>query len=197
MEPLATDIDVIERLRGRTLTAGETESLDALLVDASATVRRGAGGQIISRATSTMRLPVKSGRVRLPQRPVVSVTAVTDIAGNPLVHSWDGLDMVTVQSNVDSWSAEPWRNGIRAVDVTFVHGYDPVPDEVIGVVCSVVLRALGRPVDGGATQSETIAGYSYTVGVIGAAGPMGLLPAEREILAPYGRVVGSVIVGPS
>ena len=45
--------------------------------------------------------------------------------------------------------------------------------------------------------AETIAGYSYTMGAVGAAGGFGLLADEREILDRYRRKGGFVQIGPT
>jgi hypothetical protein len=194
MDPLATTADLEDRL-GRSLTPAEAARADTLLVDASASVRTFTHQQL-SQDTSTVRLRVRRGKVRLPQRPVTAVTTVADVNGNQMTFTWVGDETVVVQTNLDPFSFEPWRNGIAVVDVTYTHGYAMLPDTIIGVVCSVVLRALGRrPEDSGIT-SETVAGYSYTLGSAAAAGGFGLLPDERDALIGYRPVGGFAQVGP-
>lgn len=190
--PLATLADIVQRL-GRDLTAAEAIRVEALSRDASASVRNYMR-QDISAATSTVRLRVRGTKVRLPQRPVTAVTTVANVNGGPIMFSaWEGFDTITISSNLlDTFAWEPFRYGIAAVDVTYTHGWDPVPDDIVGVVCSIVLRALGRePVDAGIT-SESIAGYSYQLGSAAAAGGFGMLQAEKDVLDTYGRVGGRV-----
>lgn len=186
MDPLATEADIVARL-GRALTAAEAARIDALLADASGSVRRYIP-QDLTEATTTDRLKIRNGRVKLPQRPVTAVTAVVSPNGDPVIFQWDGADSIAVGCNVpDTFAWEPFRNGMPFVDVTSTHGYAVMPDDIIGVVCSIVMRALGRdPVDAGIT-SESIQGYSYSLGAAGAAGALGMLQAEKDILDAYKR----------
>lgn len=196
LAPLATAADVTERL-GRVLTDTEAIRVSALLRDASASVRNYMR-QDITEATTTVRLRVRNGKIRLPQRPVISVTSVANVVGGPIMFStWEGFDTITTSTSVlDSFAVEPYRYGIFAVDVTYKHGYAAVPDDIVGVVCSIVMRALGRePADAG-IMSESIQGYSYSVGAAGAAGAFGMLQAERDILDTYGRPGGRVDTAP-
>lgn len=189
MADLATSADVAARL-GRDLTPVETIKIPALLQDASASVRNYTHQYIEQVIDDTVTLRVRNARIRLPQRPV---TAVSLGAGPPGSFQWLGDDKIFVGSSIpDTFGWEPWRYGIRAVTVTYTHGYNPIPDDIIGVVCSIVMRALGRePTDAGMT-SESIQGYSYTIGVVGAAGALGLLNSEMAILDAYCQVGGNV-----
>lgn len=181
MDPLATVTDLQGRLR-RTLTTDEQTQAGLLLVDASAAVR-GYTRQQITAATSTDLCRLYGGTmeqegvwypavVRLPQRPVTAVSVVVDLDGDPVEFAWDGGQLVGVRK--------------APVRVTYVHGWaadDPVMDIVKAIVCAAAARALGRDPEDGAVQQETIAGYSYTVGAVGAAGAVGLLPAEQAALS--------------
>lgn len=195
-EPLATLNDVIDRL-GRDLTAGEAARIDALLLDVSASVRKYTG-QDFTEATTTLRTRVRRGVVTLPQRPVTAVTSVDNVATSTATFfRWDGLDRVTfAMSELDAWQWEPFRigTGPPVVDIEYTHGYDPIPDDIIGVVSSIAMRALGRKPEEGAVQQESIAGYSYSIGSAGAAGGFGMLPDERSVLDRYRRVGGWVDV---
>lgn len=195
LAPLATIYDVESRL-GRNLSDTESARVGALLRDASVSVRNYMR-QDITEATTTERLRVRNGRVLLPQRPVTAVTAAANVAGGPAAYQWDGFDRIYTASNVpDPFGWEPFRNGITAVNVTYTHGYAVIPDDIVGVVCSIVIRALGRePVDAGLV-SETIQGYSYQLGSAAAAGGFGMLQAERDILDTYQRVGGRIDTSP-
>lgn len=193
---LATPDDILARL-GRGFTERESSRVSALLRDASASVR-GYTHQTISEVVGdAVRLRVHGGRVRLPQRPVTSITSVAPIAGGPVYFYWEGFDTLNAQpTGLDTFGWEPFHNGIVAVNVVYTHGYNPIPDDIVGVVCAKVARSLGREFADGGLQSERFEEYSYTVGSAGAAGAYGLLPDEREILDGYRRVGGSVQVGP-
>lgn len=192
MADLATVADV-EGALGRNLTEVEAARISHLLRTASATIRNHTG-QLFTKVENDVRtFKVKRGKVRLPQRPVIAVTSVKDSNDNTLLFQFDGDDTLKTSTNLDPFSYVPWVNGIQAVTVTYSHGYEAIPDEIIGVMCSVVMRSLGRePVDAGIT-SETIAGYSYQVGAVGAAGAVGLLDSERKVLDTFKRRVTTPI----
>jgi len=179
------------------MTDVEAVRVGALIADASATIRIYTR-QTITEETTTDVLQIRNGRIRLPQRPVTDVATVVNVNGDPVLYQRWGNDQISASSNVpDNWAWEPWRNGVNALTVTYTHGYNPVPDEIVGVCCSIVMRAFGRdPIDAG-IQSESIQGYSYTLGTIGAAGPIGLLQSEKDILDVYCRVGGQIITTPA
>jgi hypothetical protein len=221
--PLATAADIEARL-GRSLSADETGRVEALLVDASAAVR-GYTRRGFTSGTSTVRLRARGGQLRLPQRPVSSITSVKYVANGVATTVtpfwWDGLDTVYLrnagyQSNWGgAWADDfddgssgsasgglgyRWDSGggLRTAsqpvfEVEYVHGADTAPDEIVAVVCSVVLRAFGHRPDQGALQSENIQGYSYSVGSAGAAGPLGLLPDEKATLDRHRQPVAGTL----
>lgn len=189
LNPLTTYQEVEARL-GRTLTPDEQTRVDTLIIDASAAVRL-VTGQDFDEATTTKRLKVKRRKVRLPQRPVTAVSAVIDINANPVLFTWLGDDSVQVGRNVpDDFGWNPWRTDVSVVDVTYTHGYAATPDVVVAVVCGIVLRAFGTNPTATGVQQESIGGYSYSIGAAAAAGGVGMLPAEREALRPFGPRAG-------
>ena len=190
---LATTDDLEQRL-GRDLTDSELIRATALLDDVSASVC-GYTGQSFAAATTTARFKIRNGIVRLSQRPVLAVTAVKDTNGNDAAYEWDTFDRLDVRTQVfDSWSMEPYRTALRYVDVTYEHGYGDVPPDILGLVCSITLRALGQDPTEGGVVSEQIDGYSYRLGSASGAGAYGLLPDERECLDRYKRLGGTVVL---
>lgn len=197
MTALATEHDVEERL-GRPLTTTESERLGAILDDVSAAVRSYTGRTFTSQEhTLRVRVRGRNSSVRLPQAPVTAITSVHAInddgtTGTALA-AWrfDGIDTIFVAGpstviNASSGCAP------AVVEIVYTAGYTTSPADILGIVCAVSLRALGRqPLDGG-LNSETIDGYSYSVGSTGAAGPFGFLPDERAILDTY-RLQASTI----
>lgn len=189
MAALATTDDLADRL-GRSFSADEAAQAALLLDDASAAVR-GHTGQQFTEDTTTERLRVRNGRVRLAQLPVTDVDGVTDIDGNDVAFTWDGGERLDVSSSVpDNWAWEPRKSGLAYVDVTYTHGYATIPDVIVAVVCQMAGRALGRPADETGVTQESIAGYSYTVGAAAAAGAVGMLADERAVLDRYRRIGG-------
>ena len=133
---LATIADVEARL-GRDLTAGETSQANAWLTDASAMfVQRAI--QKFEVSESTVRLFPRDGVVRLIQRPVIEVTSVTDIDGAEIDFTFDGH-----QSIYELGSYTP-------VIVTYDHGSDTIPEDVVAVVAGMVVRTLLIPDDAAA-----------------------------------------------
>lgn len=196
MTDLAT-LDDLEARLGSPINENDQLRMSALLQDASATVRDYCGQTFTLVEDETIRLSVKRRMVKLPQRPVVDVSAVQDVNGNDVLFTWENGDRLEVAHNLDAWSFEQWAGGIKWVDVTYTHGSDPVPDQIIAVVCSVALRAFGREAtDSGVTQ-ETIGSYSYGYGSTAGAGPLGLLQDERRVLDRYRRQASSVTVSPA
>jgi hypothetical protein len=170
---LTTDIVAIERAL-------------ALLADASAVVR-GYTGQDFTQATTTDRVQVKRGWVKLPQRPVTAVSAVRDTNNNQILFQWLSGDRVQIQPNLDEFSNVPWQGGLKLVDVTYTHGYATVPDEIVAVVCQIAGRALGTSPDAAALTSEGIGSYQYATGGAAASGAAGMLAGERAVLDRYRR----------
>lgn len=190
MDPLATVDDLTAR-SPRALTTDELVRAEALLEDASANVRR-VSAQQFTPGTSTVILPVRRGRVRLPQRPVTAVTSVQTLTGTDIAHRVAGNDIRLDLDPINAWEVEPFRCKPEEVEVVYDHGDETVPPLVVGIVCSVVLRALGTdPTQTGITQ-ESIDGYSVSTGTIGAAGAVGLLPSEEEALREFRRPAGPI-----
>ena len=189
MADLATVADLEARL-GRSLDATETARAEALLAGASARVRSYTG-QEFEQSTSTDRVRVRDGRVRLPQRPVTAVTAIADTDGNDVDFTWYAGELVDV-----GWSSRidriGYRYSTRWLDVTYTHGYATIPDDVVEVVCQMVLRAFGVDPEASGLSQESIGSYSYSVGAVAASGSVGLLGDERGALDVYRRVGGTI-----
>lgn len=195
---LATAADVEYRL-GRAFTDTETRRVDALLVDASAAVRRVATQHFTPDTSTDVRLTVgRAGKVRLPQRPVTNVTTVTNITGTEVPYVQVGNELRLDLDPLNAWEIHPFRCGVSEVLVTYEHGGD-VPADIVGVVCAMTLRGLGtNPTNPAGIAQESIDGYSYTSGggvavaTTSAAGGMGMLPSEIAICEAYRRPRGPI-----
>lgn len=110
-----------------------------MLANVSATVRRLAGGQHITRGTTTAELYPVDGRVILPQSPVVSVSEV-EADGKTLAPTEytrrRGLIFVS-----------PYTDTVR---VTYTHGFAEIPGDLKRIILDSSSRALDG--SGGATQ---------------------------------------------
>lgn len=205
MEPLATTDD-LEAVLGRTLTDTEAARVEALLVQASAVVRR-RSTQDFTQAETIIRLHIRDGFAVLPQRPVNDVSTVQTIDGNDVWYQWDGLDRIIVDPSraINDFELNTLAYPPPTIDVTYDHGYAPtdddppastIPADVVALVCQVVLRTLGQDPTAAGMQQESIAGYSYSVGSAAAAGVVGLLPAEAEFLDTFRRRGATGRIGP-
>lgn len=206
---LAQLVDIEDRI-GRNLNVTEQRIASTVLHDASTSVRLYTGQQFTqpvdsdgNPVPSVVKLKVRNGKVRLSQRPVISVDAATatafDQTEQPIFFWWDGIQTVILQPNVPNFFAwEPFRVDVNTVTMTYHHGYptDELPPALVGIVAQIVGRALGKSlIDTGLTQ-ETIEGYSYNLGSAAAAAGFGLLPAEKDALDKFTRSASVATVGP-
>lgn len=133
LQPLATVADLTAR--GVTVTAGETTKVTTWFNEASEVIRDAAGVPI-SRETSTVVLEGSCDRwLRLPGQPVVSVASV----------EIDGTAVTDFRLRSGQlWRATGWQSTWEPsdVEVTMTHGLLEVPEDVVGLVCVLVLRAL-------------------------------------------------------
>jgi hypothetical protein len=174
--PLATP----EQLAARMTATATPERVDAALTDASATVRSYTG-QHFTRAVTTDTLASHCcAQVRLPQRPVQEVL---DVLVGDVVATWrfNGTDRVDI-----TWP----RAGAWYAAVTYDHGYDEIPDDIVAVVCNVAARSLASPPERAGMTQQSITNYSESFGSVGASGPVGLFADEQAILSRYRRSGG-------
>lgn len=195
-EPLATSDDVVERL-GRALTTVEAAKIDALLLDVSSAIRAYTHQTFTVHETTAL-LPIRNRAVRLPQGPVTAVASVEDGLGNDLSYQWlTGDERITLFSSgwLNEWELNivPGSSVAKAA-VTYTHGYYPIPDDIVGMACHIALRSIGTPSIESGMTSETIAGYSYTIGSTAGAGPFGIFDDEKVILDRYQRLAGPIPV---
>lgn len=195
LPPLAT-AEQLGAMQGQVLTGDRLAQATVLLEMASDEVR-GYLKQEVTAGTSTITVPLRRSdpyedpcraEVWLPQRPVNDVTAVTVDGEVPVRWWWQG-DRVYVPYTL-------WRSGQHRppqVQVTYEHGWDPVP----GDIRNVVLQAAGRVfVNPSQIRSEVVGGIStvYAVPVSGQALGVLLTSAEEKTLDRYKRRAGTTRV---
>lgn len=122
----------------------------------------------------------------LPEAPVDTVTEVVEAVGRttektlagPLASSpvWE-WDEDGVLERIDGGIFTRRR---RFYQVTYSHGFDVVPDEVLGIVLEAASRGMANP-EG--LRQETLGRYSYTVA--GEDAGVGLYAAELRTLDAY------------
>lgn len=171
MDPLASLTDLSDRL-GRPLTATEEARAQALLADASAKVRSYTRQNFTRTDSEIVVVRAQQGEIRLPQRPVIDVTAVVAIGAGgapdvPVVGwQWDGLDIIRAVTDSPIINLpEDWYDDVDSYPgtyrVTYSHGDAQVPDTVVAVVARMVLRTLTAPTLAGGVTGETIGPYTY------------------------------------
>lgn len=168
--------------------------IGALLTDASAAVRSWTKQDFTTRQTTIGIRPV-GYRLKLPQRPVVGVQSVGVIlpgSSTPVTLPgwyWDGSNEVWLIEgnqivNLPEELAGLLQWQTPTCQVTYTHGYDQIPDDVVGVVCSMVIRVYTAPGLGGVV-SESVGEYSYRLSDTMVQGPMTLTPSEKDALSSY------------
>ncbi len=196
MDPLASLTDLSDRL-GRPLTAAEEARASALLADASAKVRSYTKQNFTRTDDETVVVRAQQGEIRLPQRPVIDVTAVVAIGAGgapdvPVVGwRWDGLDIIRVAADTSVINLpEDWYDDVEAYPgtyrVVYSHGDAQVPDIVVAVVARMALRTLTAPTMAGGITGETIGPYTYRTDGSGVGTAVLMTDEDRRELADAG-----------
>lgn len=168
LAPLATVAD----LTARNFDTTDTALVDALLASVSAAVRDAAGCPI-STVEVTETLPgTREQFLPLSVGPVRAVTSV-EVEGVP-VTDWKLRDNRL-------WRSHGWRGQHRDVEVTYTAGFDPVPADIVNLVCTFVGAGLiaaandatGAMVRDRALSYERVDDYQY-----------GLRSGEEEVIDP-------------
>lgn len=140
MSQFATNAELATRL-GLTFSAAEQTRADGLLISASGLIQQ-YSGQTIERVTGETftRKGSYSDRIRLPQRPVVSIASVT-LAGVALVEGTDfHLDGDELVRSSSGWGY-PWQTLV----VVYTHGYQTIPETIKAICKEMVVRVWVNP----------------------------------------------------
>lgn len=189
MAPLATVADL--EVRGVTIDPSEV-AVVAVYLDVASTLVRGAAGSPISQMTSTVVLEGEPGpRLKLPGPPVRSVSAV--LVDGQAVTGWKLVSGAL-------YGAAGWRPGPdpSEVTVTYVHGLDEVPADIVDLVCRLAGQELlsfrsGEGVSRAVSQ-ERIGDYAVTYGDT-ETGTMSLTQFQcSRLAARFGGGVGTARV---
>jgi len=194
LPPLVKVGDVTDRLPSG--IAIDENRIITLIKDASAAVRRFTKQQFTVTTTTSNIRPI-GYKLKLPQRPVLDVIdiqiklpgAQAGVYTSIPSWYWDGSDEVwlvdgsaVVNLAEDVISALQYMTPVCRV--TWQHGYNEIPDDVVGVVCSMVARLLSAPGLGGVI-SESVGEFSYRLSDAAVQGPMTLTQSEKDILSSY------------
>lgn len=185
LDPLATESDLPASVDVSDLTLVRQK-----LAAASDAVRDAAGSPI-SLATSTVKVGAPSGQwLQLPAQPVRSVSAVS--IDGVAVTDWALIDGALYRAA--GWSCLP-----AVVEITFTSGFDPVPADVIDLVCQFAIAGLLTANDGARTglAYESIDDYrvGYQQGGEATASAMEVPARTRQMLRSRFGVGGSYVTG--
>lgn len=174
LTPLATAADM--------LAFGYTPVDDEWLVRASTRIRT-AIKQDITPGTSIAKLS-GFGPWILPQRPVTAVLSVEDVGGNPV-----DFELRSQTIHISQFGYRFPYPGSRPLPIVFVeysHGFDPVPDGLVELTCSIASRIANMPeqVAMGA-RTEQAGGEAVTWGVEAFNSAAGLTAGELKILRTF------------
>lgn len=158
----------------------------------------------------THRIRPTGDRLKLPQRPVVSVDNIQVVYNNTLISAvnwvFDGYDEIWFYNdatviNLAADLADLFAYNTPVCQVTYTYGYTEVPADVKMVACNLVTRAYYTP-NAGALMAESAGPYNYRLNMTRAAanagggpspmGMFGLTADEREILNQYKRAATTI-----
>lgn len=184
----------LDDLEVRGVTFSDPSRADAVIADVSASIRAYTGQEFDLVEDDEVRLRVRNATVRLPQRPVVEVSAVADTDGNSLEFTWDSGDVIALAAfdSLRYFEVEPFRYRDRWIDVTYTHGYETVPEDIVAVACSLAASALSRDAGALGVTQESAGPFSRS---FGDPSPMSLGIGDRTTLDRYRRPVGLIRVG--
>lgn len=208
LPPLVTVADLEAAMQ---VTAGAlpAASADLAIRRASARVRRYTQQDITLVTDETIELPGGERTLRLPQFPLIvdaghllTVVEVAEFGGV----DWDaveGRDYSRLGNELTR--GYPWQEPTRLmgwpynrpagvwapkVRVTYSHGYDEIPDDIVDVVLDLATMNMTNPAN---LRSEAIDDYSRTY-ASESIGNAKLARGHKEDLRPYRRSAFSVVL---
>lgn len=137
-----------------------------------------------------------SNKLYLPELPVISVSTVK-LNGITLEYSTDyklGQHGILYKLN------GTWDSGVQNIEITYSHGYDPIPTEIKSVCARAASRLVQMAIASGEfngipiVASTSIGDYSVAYNnnannsAMGVSGARILLPSEMSILNRYRQV---------
>jgi hypothetical protein len=191
LPPLAT----VAQLEARLGHPVDEVRAAALIEDASAVVRNYTRQMISYVQDDKIALRYSRGRVTLPERPAFQPTQVERADGSgvipPVSWWWSGLNEVEFYNSTLIANGPYYRHAMRSVIVTYSHGYQDIPADIVAVVCQVVGRVIDSAVSSPGLRSEAIDDYKADLGGGLSSGTIALVPEEMHVLDRYRTRSGS------
>lgn len=185
LPPLAT----VEQLEARLGHPVDAVRAAALLDDASAVVRNYTRQTITRVENDRFTVQYSRGRVRLPEKPADEPTLVERADGSGVIPHvswwWSGLGEVEFYNSTLIANGPFYRHAMRAVTITYSHGYPEVPADIVAVVCQMVARVIDGSVSSPGLRSEAIDDYKADLGGGLSSGTIALVPEETRTLDRY------------
>lgn len=178
------------------LRFGKGEVSEGSLRTASARAR-GFTGQHISTKVQTV---IAAGSlIKLPGRPLRSVTKVIDAYGNPVRYRIQPGGMLRLDwtpGYADTYGDELLPFPGDCTEITYTSGWDVVPDRIVEVICTIAARLEEvSPALSGGLQQATVGGESQGFGWDSYKGVGDLVTSEKEALARIFPRRGGLLVG--
>ena len=190
-------VDLEQFLQIKISSAAAIDAADRAILEASAVIQNYCRQQIEQEENDEVTLDSAGGtRLFLPELPVTAVSPVIE-DGETLV---EGDDYQLGQHGILHRIGQNWDIGIQIVMITYTHGYELIPDDVVAI-CT---RAAARAYQAGLKAAETegvpgvtamgLGDYSVsyggeagggTGGVLGGSAAPVLLRSEKELLNRY------------
>lgn len=198
MAEFATVADIEAFLQVEVATAEQLAGAQRALQEATAAIQNYCRQAIERVAGDVITLDCSGGtRIFLPELPVSAVSSVIEDGESLIADD----DYKLGQHGILHRIGQEWAEGIQIVMITYTHGYEDIPDDIV----SVCTRAASRAYQAGlkAADTEGVVGIAskalgdFTVsfqseggggvgeGVLGASAARFLLLSEKDILNRY------------
>jgi hypothetical protein len=204
LTPLCVSADISNRL-GRSLSAAEIVRVPYLIADATSQIVRYCRKDFQLHTNDVLDIKGDGSTIKLPYRPVVSVSDVIAISGRPDIPdipvSWwvfDGVDEISIAESTASGVInlpEAWYDYGAfpgTFQVTYTHGYSVIPDDVVMVAANAVIAVLLAPTMAAGVIGETVGPYSYRLERSGGGMAVALTEADLGALNDYRDKNGSI-----
>jgi hypothetical protein len=177
----------------------DTATATLLLSVATSAIQSSTEQQLTYVANDTVSLVVYNNEIKLPQRPVVEVTAVESLTSGEWLVVQDVIRptyLLDGSTNSVWWTGNdqteaPWYQFVAQLPwptatVTYSHGYQTIPDDLRGVCLSLAARLMSNPTG---VQQEAIGNVMTRYDRAGGAG---LTDLENLIIDKYRRTASTV-----
>lgn len=193
--PLASIGHLVARL-GRSLTADEKAKAPAMLADASDLIRGFCRRDFSSTTNRVLMLRPVGNRIRLPNKPIVSVDQVEQIGTSGTANrvmtasewAFDGIDEITIYTCPPD--LVPYSGTYADTYKVTVDDGGTIPRAIIGRCCKMVLRTMLAPTAAEGLVQERIGQYSYQFGQFPGGGSPGpvveMTEADEKALVKLG-----------